>query len=37
MQSALSQVVVEPVQLVGVLVGDLSGDWSPATSGTVID
>jgi Ca2+-binding RTX toxin-like protein len=37
MQSALSQVVIEPVQVVGVLVGDLSGDWSPATSGTVID
>jgi hypothetical protein len=36
MQSALSQVVVEPVQVVGVLVGDLSGDWSPATSGTAI-
>jgi hypothetical protein len=25
------------VKVVGVLVGDLSGDWSPATSGTVID
>ena len=37
MNSALAQVVVEPVQVVGVLVGDLNGDWSPAVSGTIVD
>jgi hypothetical protein len=36
MNSALAQVVVEPVQVVGVLVGDLNGDWSPAVSGTIV-
>jgi hypothetical protein len=37
MNSALAQVVVEPVQVVGVLAGDVNGDWNPAASGTIVD